>query len=195
MNKGPLEPDKNPLFSAPENIPEIYWLRLKEDYYEITFLGKACKVIKEQKKIEIEKFPFSPNFQVYLVILAYLNSEKVALKDEWVLARELKGGIHFFDRSHPLTVDKLLEKVKEKRMMIKAFKTLKGRELDFGDFSYEVFVFPDVHLRYIYFEGDDEFPSELTVNFQKGIENILPLDVIWAMVNVVNRYLISAVET
>lgn len=191
MKEGPLMPDENPIFSNPETIPNVYWQSLKDDCYYVNFLGFRCIVIINKKVINIENFPIKPNFQTYLVLLNYLNAQKVSLGSEWVLAKELKGGIHFFDRSHPLVVKDVLENVRSKENLLKAFKMLKGRELDFGDAAYELEVFPEVRLRYIYFEGDDEFPSELTINFQKGIENMLPLDVIWAMVNVINKILVE----
>lgn len=34
-----LSPDDNPLFSNPDNIPKVYWDRLKQDDYETEFLG------------------------------------------------------------------------------------------------------------------------------------------------------------
>ncbi|GAB4432477.1 MAG: hypothetical protein OHK0040_02520 [bacterium] len=190
MKEGPLDPNKNPLFSDPETIPERYWQSLKEDSYRIDFLGFRCDVLTNQRRIEVEGFPVRLDFQTYLVILHYLNSKKTDLGDEWVLARELKGGIHFFDRSHPLTVKNVLVRINGIAKLKEAFSKLKGREVNFGDYAYELEVFQGIHLRYIYYEGDEEFKPELTVNFQKGIENILPLDVIWAMVNVVNKVLI-----
>lgn len=194
MREGPLEPDKNPLFSNPENIPLVYWLSLEKDYYELDFMGFSCKVFVREKKIEIKNFPIKPNFQTYLVILTYLKAKKINLSQEWVLARELKGGMHFFYRSHPLTVTRILEKIKDVKTLKKIFTKLKGQFLSFGDLSYQIELFPDVFLRYIFYEGDDEFSPMVTVNFQKGIENIFPLDVIWAMVNVVNDVILSIGE-
>jgi len=194
MKSGPLEPDKNPLFSKPESIPEVYWERLTQDSYDVTFLGFQGKVLTKLKKIEIPDLPIAESFQLYLVILSYLSAKKINLGNDWVLAKELKGGIHFFDRSHPLTVRSVLNKVDSKDSLMKAFSNLKGFQIDYGDFSYQIEVFPEIHLRYIFFEGDDEFDSELTVNFQKGIEEMLSLDVIWAMVNVINKVLLALLK-
>lgn len=189
MKEGPLAPEKNPLFSRPDTIPSQYWQALTQKHYEVSFLGFYCKVFVEKRIIEIKDYPIAPDFQTYLVILSYLNAKKVPLGREWVLAKALKGGLHFFDRSHPLTVGEVLKRVKSKDDLLKAFSRLKGKVIPFGDLGYEFEVFEDIFLRYIYYEGDDEFPAELTVNFQKGIEDMLALDVIWAMVNVVNNLL------
>lgn len=194
LNIGPLEPDKNPLFSRPDSIPDIYWEGLEEESYKISFLGFDGMVYPEGRKIVINNLPIKDSFQLYLVILSYLRAKKITLGNDWVLAKELKGGIHFFDRSHPLTVSAVVDKIKDKKQLAKAFDKLKGFHLSYGDCSYQLEVFPKVYLRYIFFEGDDEFQSELTVNFQKGIENMFSLDVIWAMVNVVNKVLIVLLE-
>ncbi len=187
--EGPLSPDKNPLFSNPVTIPVSYWERLKADYYQFNFFGFDGVARKEDKKIFIDNFPIRLSFQIYLVILTYLyvkESKNILLGKDWVLARELKGGIHFFDRSHPIDVKRILDYYHNDLVAIKR-KALKykGNELNLGDFGYDFMVFPEIKIRYIFYEGDEDFPSYISVIFQKGIEDYLPLDVIWAITNII----------
>lgn len=192
--EGPLSPDKNPLFSDPSNIPVEYWLSLKKDYYNLNFLGFNTEVLKKERLIIIKNFPYKPNFQVYLIILKYLlvkDKGEIYLNDNWVIPKDLKGGIHFFDKSHPLNVREIFEKLKNLENIKRSCLDFRGVELNLGDFSYEFFLFPEIKIRYIFYEGDDEFPSEITVNFQKGLENYFNLDIIWAMVNVITKGLIE----
>lgn len=192
--EGPLNPDNNPLFSDPSTIPVDYWNILKRDSYSINFLGFQADVSKKDRIIKIPSFPYKPNFQIYLIILKYLSiidERTISLSDRWVLAKELKGGIHFFDKSHPLNVKEIFEKGKKIENIRKSCLSFAGIELSLGDFSYEFFIFPEVRIRYIFYEGDEDFPPEVTVNFQKGIEDYFNLDVVWAMVNVITKGLIE----
>lgn len=110
------------------------------------------------------------------------------LSDNWKLARELKGGIHFFDRSHPLQVSEILDVSQndfEKIMLV--CKRFAGRQIEVGDFGYEFLIFPEIKIRYIFYESDEDFSSAITVNFQEMLDRYFPLDVVWAMVNVVTK--------
>ncbi len=187
--EGPLSPDKNPLFSHPDSIPGSYWDRLKQDSYQFSFFGFNGFARKADKQILVENFPVRMSFQIYLVILSYLYAKEnspIILQKDWVLARELKGGIHFFDRSHPIDIKRILDHFNRDLNAIKRRALLfKGRELDMGDFGYEFQIFPEIKIRYIFYEGDEDFPPYITVIFQKGLEDYLPLDVVWALTNVV----------
>lgn len=191
--EGPLKPDKNPLFSDPKTIPVSYWERLKEDFYSILFLGFKTEIDKTKRLITIKDFPLNPNFQIYLAILSYLHikdERKIILTDRWVLPKELKGGIHFFDRSHPIDVSNILKSHKNNLKNIKdACLRYKGKILNIGDFAYEFEVFPEILIRYIFYEGDEDFSPAITVNFQKGLEDYFPLDVVWAITNILGACL------
>ncbi len=192
--QGPLSPDSNPLFSNPSNIPKDYWEVLKKDIYNLSFLGFPTEVRKIERIIKISNFPFRLSFQIYLIILKYLaikDEGSILLTDKWVLAKELKGGIHFFDRSHPLRVKEIFEFYKNIEEIKKASSKFKGAYVSLGDFAYDFFVFPEIKVRYIFYEGDDEFLPNVTVNFQKGLEDYFNLDVIWAIVNVITNCLIE----
>lgn len=194
---GPLNPDLNPLFSKPINIPSEYWERLKLPLYELSFLGFATTIFKEKKIIDIKGFPFNPNFQTYLIILSYLyikDRNNIFLPDMWVLPKELKGGLHFFDKSHPLNVMEIFVTSGNSISKIRdACKGLAGTEINFGDFGYDFLLFPEIKVRYIFYEGDEDFPSQITVNFQKNIEHYFHLDVIWAMVNVITKAIVKKI--
>jgi hypothetical protein len=45
----------------------------------------------------------------------------------------------------------------------------------------------------ILWEKDDEFPAEIKVNFDRTVSGHLPLDIIWATVNVVSKWMTLSV--
>ncbi|MCX7990650.1 MAG: DUF3786 domain-containing protein [Proteobacteria bacterium] len=192
--EGPLNPDNNPLFSNPANIPKDYWQRLKYDFYKIIFLGYETEVFRSERLIKIPSFPYRLNFQIYLIILKYLSvidEREIYLTNNWVLAKDLEGGLHFFDKSHPLNVREIFERYGNIDDIKKACQIFSGVPIFLGDFAYDFFVFPEVKIRYIFYEGDEDFSPQITVNFQKGLDGYFNLDVIWAMVNVITKGLIE----
>lgn len=194
MNKsGPLNPDINPLYKSFETIPVQYWERLKSKYSEkiinFIFLSHPASLDLENKRINLE-LKINHTYQLYLVILFYLYQRKISSpsKDSnWVLPNELKGGVHFFRDSHPLNVDAVIKCFKNKKQIEKIINMLGGTLINVGDMGFILPVFEDVFLRYIFWEGDEEFNDSLTINVQKDLEDFFPLDVIWAMINIVNQ--------
>lgn len=71
------------------------------------------------------------------------------------LARELPGGIEAFRR---------------------AAEALGGEPLAIGDAGYAFTVLPRVHLGLVYWEGDEEFPSQARVLFEDTAARYLPTD-------------------
>ena len=60
--------------------------------------------------------------------------------------------------------------------LIKAGRALGGKEMDMGDASIQIPVFPMVNIAYIVWEGDDEFPASGNVLFDASAPNYLPTE-------------------
>lgn len=201
MNRGPLNPNENPLFSKPETIPVEYWGRLEKVYrteiINFNFMSRPAKVDLKNRKI-IFTFPIEHTFQLYLVILTYLfqkTQKNLSGKIIWVLPNELKGGIHFFKDSHPIDTSKIIQKYENNIELLKnSLIKVSARTVNIGDLGFVINVFDDIFLRYILWIGDEDFPTKLTINVQKELEDFFPLDVVWAMINVVNQILTNISE-
>jgi len=57
---------------------------------------------------------------------------------------------------------------------------LKGEPIEPGDVGFEFYVFPKVPLRLVLYLGDDEFPAEANILFDRSVGTILsPEDIAW----------------
>ncbi|MEE8315119.1 MAG: DUF3786 domain-containing protein, partial [Syntrophobacteria bacterium] len=54
---------------------------------------------------------------------------------------------------------------------------------------------PKIPLGYILWLGDEEFPARVVVTFDGSVEQQLPLDVIWALVNQVGGALLREAKS
>lgn len=128
---------------------------------------------------------------VELLCLVYLlNVGPEPLSQEMVGVQELKSA-HFFQGPHELKVRPLLERYgNDLNGFKRAAERLGSEVLDLADASYKVSAFPKVPIYYLFWKGDQEFKSRLSILFDRSIEHHLAADAIWGLVNLVSDTLL-----
>ena len=113
-----------------------------------------------------------------ILILHYLSSaEGVPLKHQWISFKELPSGQIYINPFYNRAVRPLVKFFGQKpEALIKAGMALGGKEMDMGDASIQIPVFPMVNVAYIIWEGDDEFPASGNVLFDASAPNYLPTE-------------------
>jgi hypothetical protein len=128
---------------------------------------------------------------VELLCLVYLlNVGPEPLNQEMVGVQELKSA-HFFQGPHELKVRPLLERYgNDLDGFKKAAERLGSEVLYLADAAYKVSAFPKVPIYYLFWKGDQEFESRLSILFDRSIEHHLAADAIWGLVNLVSDALL-----
>jgi len=104
---------------------------------------------------------------------------------------DLKEG-HFFQGPHELKTAPLLDRFgTDVQGLRQAAEALGGEPVDMADAAYRLKPFPRVHLYYLLWEGDEEFPPRMSVLFERSIEETLAADAIWGLVNRVSTALLT----
>jgi hypothetical protein len=120
--------------------------------------------------------------QEQVLILHYLNVPLMpALTSRWVAYREIPGASFYFGAFVKRAVEPL-KKVfgNDLEGFSRAAGKLQSNEIDNGDAGFEFPVLPAVPLQLILWAGDEEFPAEANILFDKNIGQILsPEDVAW----------------
>lgn len=131
-----------------------------------------------------------------LLCLVYLlNVGPEPLSQEMVGVQELKSA-HFFQGPHELEVRPLLERYGNDLDGFKrAAERLGSEVLDLADAAYKVSAFPKVPIYYLFWKGDQEFKSRLSILFDRSIEHHLAADAIWGLVNLVSDALLKGDQT
>jgi hypothetical protein len=107
--------------------------------------------------------------------------------------KELNGGALFFRGPHALSKEPLEEKfARDPQGFLRAGLALGGTATQGGDAAFELRALPRIPLEYIFYAEDDEFPAQLIITFDRTIDRHLPLDVIWALVNLATRSILKA---
>jgi hypothetical protein len=112
------------------------------------------------------------------LILTYLaTADGTTPSSRWVGFRELPNGMFYVQAFQGYTGGRL---VRELQGGIDGFRhgaeSLGGEPLELGDAGYAFTVFPRVHLALVYWEGDDEFPSQARVLFEDSAAHYMSTD-------------------
>jgi len=120
----------------------------------------------------------------------------ISVQDVYPLGRDIVGPKdlkegHFFQGPHELKIAPLLERYgKDAAGFRGAAERLDGEAVDMADTAFRLKPFPRIHLYYLLWEGDDEFPPRMSVLFDRSIEHVLAADAIWGLVTRVSTALL-----
>lgn len=139
--------------------------------------------------------PKIKSFELDLIILTYmLRAQAIELSEKMVNEKQIPGGEAFFRGPHALNTRPMEGVFGENReAFLSAGRRLNGKVRDSGDAAICLPVLPRVPVTLILWEKDDEFPAQITVNFDSTISSHLPLDIIWAVVNVLSKWMTLSV--
>jgi hypothetical protein len=120
--------------------------------------------------------------QEQVLLLHYLAADApVALAGDWVAYREIPGAAFYFAAFVKRAVDPLKKRFGQDIAGFRqAAARLNGAVVEAGDAAAEFRVLPNVPARLILHAGDEEFPSEAAILFDRSVGRILtPEDVAW----------------
>ena len=159
----------------PAEIASDGLLELDEDgRVHIPFLGDRYCVDLETQKVLFENgsdvYPF-----LSVLLLHYLvGVSEAPLTGEWIPFREFEGGAAYIGSFSDRSLAPLRKAFGDRpELLVTAGEPVGAEPLDMGDVGVRVPVFPKVPLAVILWRGDDEFPPEVNILFDKTANSIL----------------------
>jgi hypothetical protein len=128
--------------------------------------------------------------QEQVLLLHYLAADApVAVTGDWVAYREIPGAAFYFAAFVKRAVDPLKKRFgHDIAGFRRAAERLNGAAVEAGDAAAEFRVLPNVPVRLILHAGDEEFPPEAAILFDRSVGRILsPEDLAWLAGMVVYR--------
>lgn len=204
----PTRPEENTLYRGLEKVPPELWddldaldpaltaARAGVKYtdtrgYTVPFLGTDHHVDPRARTITAPEGARPPGFQAGMVLINYLIfASDQGISGRMVTERELNGGELFFKGPHALMKAPVIETFgRDGAAMVERAKAFGAIPAEAGDAAFKLLVLPKILVSYTLYEADDEFKAGLTITFDASMDKHLPLDAIWAMINVLSHRL------
>ncbi len=152
-------------------------------------------IIDRQNRIVQTAGKESVPFLLQLVLLQYLlKAQDLPLAGKLVSPLEFVGGDFFFRGPHAFELRQLEEKFgRNQEGFLQAGIQLGGHpQQHSADASFTLPALPRIPLTYALWRADEEFPAKINVLFDASAEHQLPLDMLWALVNLTSKQLLGA---
>lgn len=190
------------LFTDLEHVDHLLWEELQKrdpaqaafrtgtvwdgEAFTVEMLGWTYRVDPAKETILCSDWERT-GFQEGMVLLSYLGGQGPAgLAGSRVPLRNLPGGELFFAKTHNPSTDDLAEQLGlDAEGFMKAGEGMGARPTGIADGSWLVMALPQLPLEAFFFLGDSDFPSKITLIVDEAAANYLPLDGIWALVNLI----------
>ena len=119
----------------------------------------------------------------YLLIIQYLlNARDIGIKNEWISEKDIPGGTTFFRGPHEIPTHMISNRFAND---LKEFKScceqLGGTPTGMGDAGYRFRMLPRIPVALTYWIGDEDFPAEARILFDRTITRHLATDIVFLM--------------
>ncbi|VVB68802.1 Uncharacterised protein [uncultured archaeon] len=105
------------------------------------------------------------------------------LIDQWISLKETDGGKVFWPAFHKVVMKPLVESFQEDRegLVWNLRERLGGRVVEGGDVAIEVIAFPEIFVRIIFWEGEEDLPDEGTMMFDRELNGVYSMEDVSAL--------------
>jgi hypothetical protein len=168
--------------------------KFREGVYYLPFLNRRLMVDPGRRTIQVAGEPEAePGFRACLAALVYLLRVDVAALGPALSPLELPGGATFFRGHHGLP-NALLEKRfgQDVPAFVAAGQRLQAETRPEGDAALALQVFPGLVVEVILWQGDEEFPPQVSFTLPAHLDRFWFLDAVWGVLNLVAQELIAA---
>jgi hypothetical protein len=146
--------------------------------YVLTFFWQEYVISCDDFVVRRAETGEEPSSFTQSLILTYLaTADGTTPSSRWIGFRDLPEGLFYVQAFQGYSGGRL---VRELEGGIEAFRraceALGGEPLEIGDAGYVFIVLPRVHLALVYWEGDEEFPSQTRVLFEDTSAKYMPTD-------------------
>jgi len=152
----------------------------------LNFLGRNTIISWPELGFSYENAEADVAIQQQILLLHYLHgawsSNGAAISGEWISFQEVPDGKFYLDAFHRRAKNPMVQTFGHRpELMLKLAKEAFGAtRSDQGDFSVVVKAFPLVPVALLIWKGDEEFPPEGNILFDRNIAEILSAeDMAW----------------
>lgn len=162
-----------------------------QNCFHLNMWGQEHAIYPNESRIDrVGKNTLDRDNYNYLFIIQYLlNAKEIEVKDEWISEKDIPGGPTFFRGPHTVPTNLISDRFENHLEGFKrCCKELYGKPIDMGDAAFKFYITPRIPVVVLYWIGDEDFPAEAKILYDKTIIDHLATDIIFALaVLVCNR--------
>lgn len=152
--------------------------------YSLSVLGRKYVVFPHDFRVECIDAPDQAvgEYLSLFIIHYLLTSRSVEFDGEWISEKDIPGGEGFFRGPHLFPTHVITEKYGNDVYMFKTVcKKMGGLPIEMADAAFSFEVAPRIRIALLFWEGDEDFPPEVKMLFDKTVGEHLALDIIYAV--------------
>lgn len=152
--------------------------------YSVPVWGEEYRIYPHRFSIECigkNTQRFHSYFELFIVHYL-LKVREIEASSQWISEKDIPGGMTFFRGPHAIPTNSISTRFDGD---IQGFKDrseqLQGVPVNLADAAYVFEITPRIPVAVLYFKGDDEFPTETKLLFDKTITMHFASDIIYAL--------------
>ena len=168
---------------------------LDKECYTITLWDREYAIYPHEGTIETLSSEFGEQHDYFHVfIVNYLIQVKdIPLAGEWISEKDIAGGVTFFRGPHVIPTKQLSDTfLNDTETFCRVCELLHGEPLEMADAAYRFSISPRIAVAVLYWQGDEDFPAESKLLFDRSISEHFALDTVFALAVEVCSRLASA---
>jgi hypothetical protein len=137
-----------------------------------------------KKTINSAGIPGYSNHEYFDLFVVYylLKVHPEKIRGEWISEKDLPGGPTFFRGPHLIPTTLISERFSNDiDLFQKTCQRLGGIPVEMGDSAFTFHIAPGIPITVIYWIGDEDFPAEAKILYDRSIEKALTLDIIYLL--------------
>lgn len=152
--------------------------------YSLEIWGDQFLISLTDKKIHHPPAANPPPHEYFDLFAIYylLHAKDIVLQDEWVSEKDLPGGPTFFRGPHLIPTDLISKRfVNDLQKFKNRCTQIGGTAIEMADAAYRFSITADIPVAVLYWTGDEDFPPEAKILYDRSIAEQLSLDIVWAL--------------
>lgn len=152
--------------------------------YGLTVWGRPYVVNPREGRIFCagpDPEPLHPYFDLFAVHYL-LSATEIPPAGQWISEKDIPGGTTFFRGPHAVPAHVIASRFNEDiQGFIRRCEQNGGTKLALADVAFSFFITPRVPVAVLFWQGDEEFPTEAKLLFDATIARHLASDIVYAL--------------
>lgn len=158
-----------------DTVGKWYSLDIWGEEYVIDCIGHR---IERSSTVDSDPHEFFSLFVMYYLLLP----QDIKTSGEWISEKDLPGGTTFFRGPHRIPTETISGRFgNDLEALRECCQKLGGTAIGLGDASFRFDIAPDIPVAVVYWQGDEDFPAEAGLLYDRSIAKLLPLDIVFAL--------------